>query len=776
MRLLRKPVAFAIASLTICVVIAPSASHSANAAAPACDGSDITFGYPGTTAEVHGLHTTGCTTLVIPSTATDPGSQTTVPVSAIYAEAFWNDTTLTSVSIPASVTSIGSRAFSGTTALQSVTFASGSQLQTIEYSAFSGAASLTSIVIPASVTTIEHGAFSGASSLTSIVIPANVTTIGHTAFKNNTSLTSLGFAPNSALTTIGAEAFMNTRFTVLAMPNSVATIGNRTFRENTALQSVTLSNSLTAIPEETFYGTTALTGFLTIPDSVVSIANRAFDGANLTGLQLGRSVATIGDSAFRANQSPGTMTGTLTIPDSVTRVGHGAFDFQGFTSLVLNEGLVTVDNVAFRFPNLTGSVTLPSTVRTLDDGAFADTKLTSLILNQGLETIGHDTFASMADLTGTLRIPSSVNTVGELIVNGANSLDQVYFEGNRPASLSTRAFASSNNVVSQARILFASGTSGWGDQGNCGDTIAIGVASAMGVCEPAPSSVSPSLLPSAGGRVSITGTKFMSESSVSLGGDPATNVQFVDSQTVNATLPAASAGTPSLILTNFGVRSGTLSDAVRYVPFDPVPSGVSAAPSDGSATVSWKMAVGAESEPGLSYRVTSSPDGKTCVATVMSCTVTGLTNGTNYTFRVQASTGNFTSAASEPSTAVKGEASTTAASSSSLDTVPRTSVAKPGRVSRLTIASVDTRSFSIRWKPPRGSATTGGMRFQVRLRIDGRWTPWTSRDVKRRSGLGERRWVSLVPRSRYIMQVRAVNAGGAGPTARLSVVTKSTTS
>ena len=65
--------------------------------------------------------------------------------------------------------------------------------------------SLTSITIPNSVTSIGHGAFSGCSGLTSITIPESVTSIDRSAFSECSGLTSITI-PQS-VTSIGGGAF-----------------------------------------------------------------------------------------------------------------------------------------------------------------------------------------------------------------------------------------------------------------------------------------------------------------------------------------------------------------------------------------------------------------------------------------------------------------------------------------------------------------------------------------------------------------------------------------
>ena len=92
----------------------------------------------------------------------------TIPsgVTSIGEYAFYNCSALTSVTIPNSVTSIGSGAFSRCTALTSVTIPSG--VTSIGSLAFNGCTALTSITIPSSVTSIVSGAFQGCTNLTDI--------------------------------------------------------------------------------------------------------------------------------------------------------------------------------------------------------------------------------------------------------------------------------------------------------------------------------------------------------------------------------------------------------------------------------------------------------------------------------------------------------------------------------------------------------------------------------------------------------------------------------
>ena len=121
---------------------------------------------------------TDCETSVIK--ANIPSSINGVEVKKINDSAFDYCESLTSITIPSSVTEIGYGAFEGCTSLRSITIQSG--VTFTGNSAFEGCTSLTSITIPSSVTKIGRYAFYHCKSLTSITIPSSVTFIGNSAF------------------------------------------------------------------------------------------------------------------------------------------------------------------------------------------------------------------------------------------------------------------------------------------------------------------------------------------------------------------------------------------------------------------------------------------------------------------------------------------------------------------------------------------------------------------------------------------------------------------
>ena len=210
--------------------------------------------------------------VVIPETVTYESK--TYSITSIGEYAFCYCSSLTSVTIPNSVTSIGRSAFYGTAWYNN-------QPDGLVYAGkvaykYKGTMPInTSIELAEGTLGIAGGAFENCPSLTSITIPNSVTSIGEYAFWNCSSLTSV------------------------TIPNSVTSIGECAFWNCSSLTSVTIPNSVTSIGSSAFSGCSSLTS-INIPNGVTSIGSSAFSGcSSLKTMVVGTGVLSIGSGQTR---------------------------------------------------------------------------------------------------------------------------------------------------------------------------------------------------------------------------------------------------------------------------------------------------------------------------------------------------------------------------------------------------------------------------------------------------------------------------------------------
>ncbi len=142
--------------------------------------------------------------------------------------------TLTSVSIPDSVKSIGEHAFGYNTALTDISLPSG--LTSLGDLAFRYCSSLTKITIPEGVTSIGESTFYQCTSLRNVTISDNVTSIGDFAFEHCSSLTSVSLP--SKLKIIGKYAFAFSGLTSVTIPEGVTSIGDSAFANCDSLTTI----------------------------------------------------------------------------------------------------------------------------------------------------------------------------------------------------------------------------------------------------------------------------------------------------------------------------------------------------------------------------------------------------------------------------------------------------------------------------------------------------------------------------------------------------------
>jgi hypothetical protein len=476
------------------------------------------------------------------------------------------------------VTSIGDNAFFNRTSLTGVTLPSG--LKSIGYKAFDGCHGLTNITIPSGVTTIGAGAFN-ACSLTTVSIPASVTSLGDNPFAGCILLTSIGVSPdNTAYTSRDSVLYTKDGTILIACP------GGRT-------------------------------GVFTIPAGVTSVAASSFwDCSRLTGITIPDTVTYLGYSAFWY------CTGltSMFMPDSVTSMNVGVFMLcENLTSVRLSRSLTELADGFVEGCRKLTDITIPAGVTVIGEGAFKDcSSLPSIVIPAGVTSIGWEAFKGCSSLT-FVRMQASPPTLGPEVFDGVDP--------------------------NQAIVYYPAGTNGWTDIFGGLPTRSYGV---PGI----PTAVSGIR---GNGQVHLSWTAPVSD-----GGLPVKDytIQYSTDgsswQTFNDAVSAVTSVTvPGLTNgTNYLFRIGSVNDAgaglystnssvVTPATTPGTPTAVSGVRGNGQVQLFWTAPVSDGGLPVKDYAIQySSNSGSSwqtftdAASAATSVTVTGLTNGTGYLFRV----------------------------------------------------------------------------------------------------------------------------------------------
>lgn len=196
--------------------------------------------------------------VVIPEGIVYMGNSSYVP--------FKNNSQVTSISCPSTLTNISANACNGASNLVSI---SGIENVTvIDASAFSKCYNL-EIDLPSGLKTLSQSAFSNCSKISSLRIPA-LTNWGTMTFQNCTSLSSVSFAENFALTTIPVNTFDGcTSLKNITLPTSINKIDSNAF-SNSGIENIVIHNGITYLGYSAFYGCTSLSE-ITLPNTLSSI-------------------------------------------------------------------------------------------------------------------------------------------------------------------------------------------------------------------------------------------------------------------------------------------------------------------------------------------------------------------------------------------------------------------------------------------------------------------------------------------------------------------------
>ena len=387
---------------------------------------------------------TDCDTSV--TEAVIPSAINGVSVTTIGENAFADCNSLTSVTIPDSVTTIGDYAFLRCR-LTSVTIPD--SVTTIEKSAFADCRSLTSVTIPDSVTMIEGNVFTGCRRLTGIYVSEGNTTYS--------SIDGVLFDKSQNILII----YPGGKSGEYTIPSGVTTIGEWAFAICSSLTSVTIGNSVTTIGDYAFLRC-SLTS-VAISDSVTSVGGHAFSECkSLTGVTIGSNVTTIGGSVTTIEESAFAYCSSLTsvtIGNSVTTIGGGAFsECYSLTNVTIPDSVTTIGNYAFEDCSSLTSVTIGNSVTTIGDYAFLRCSLTSVTIGNSVARIGKRAFEYCRSLT-SVTIPDSVTRIEEYAFRGCESLKSITFQGDAPEV--ARGGIYWGSFPDNTTLYYIAGRAGW---------------------------------------------------------------------------------------------------------------------------------------------------------------------------------------------------------------------------------------------------------------------------------------------------------------------------
>ena len=395
----------------------------------------------------------GCESGNIPASVAYNG--VTYSVTSIGERAF-NESDITSITIPPTITSIKSQFTYNLTRVNITDIAAWCRISFNDWSCnpcffakhlYLNGTEITDLVIPSSVTAISAYAFYNCSSLTSVTIPNNVTSIGTDAFYNCTKLTkvymsslaswcNISFASPSSnpcyyahylylngeeirdivipysVSSIKDYAFIGcNRIKTVTLRTNVYSIGKGAFNScnSYSFTSIDIPNSVTSIGSSAFYNCTYLSD-IGIPNSATSIGSGAFYGtAWYNGQPDGVVYAGLVAYSYKGTSYPN----EITIRDGTVSIAPSAFANHYSITFNLPNSVVTIGDYAFYNCSRLNSINIPNSVNTIGDYAFQKCRgLTSISLGNSVSTIGNYAFYDCSGLTGELNIPNSVTSIG----------------------------------------------------------------------------------------------------------------------------------------------------------------------------------------------------------------------------------------------------------------------------------------------------------------------------------------------------------------------------
>jgi len=301
----------------------------------------------------------------------------------------FKETSINSVSIPASVKQIGEHAFDQCQYLKEVYSPSLEAWMGIRFAdecstPLYNSAMLTignnllrRLTIPEGTSVINDFAFLGCSSLLSVTFPKGLKSIGKYAFSKCESLQRLDFP--------SLEDYLYLVSCAELTP-SLVYLADKPLAEESVL---TIPEGYSYIPDNAFKDLTQLTTVI-LPSTIRTIGAEVFSGCRqLSDINLGEGLRSIGSGAFQK-----TALSSVVLPSAITEINDYVFSHcSSITSFKILGPITSIGNDAFSYCTMLPEFEIPATVTTIGYNAFRKcSHLTEIEIPTSVKLIGYDAF------------------------------------------------------------------------------------------------------------------------------------------------------------------------------------------------------------------------------------------------------------------------------------------------------------------------------------------------------------------------------------------------
>lgn len=383
---------------------------------------------------------------------------------------FANQTYLTKVTVPSTLTYMGYEVFEGCRSLGEVEWNAEDCKFGQTYGAPFSATALYTITFGEKVRKIPDGLCSGCRYITEVKMPASVVEVGESAFSDCSGLEAVGFSEN--MTSIEARAFLDcAKLSELILPNSLREIGENAFSGCTGLETLSIPESVDSIGRSAFYNTgleilvfnarncmlvyeSYSTAFpssvreLEFGDAVECIPKYMCSKmTNLMKLKVGRNVREMPSNCFSNCKNLETVEwNAVSMEDagtpfasSVTQITFGkdveripenlCSKLKNLTSVVLPESLKEIGGSAFSYTGLK-SVHIPDRVKSIESYVFEGCEaLKEAVMGKEINYIGYSAFNSCSALENIV-IPENVDSIAGFAFSDCSALTSIVIPDN----------------------------------------------------------------------------------------------------------------------------------------------------------------------------------------------------------------------------------------------------------------------------------------------------------------------------------------------------------